>query len=435
MAALQHRNGSFRILFRFHGKQYAFTLGRVAEDEAETKRGQVDYLLLRLKQRLISLPEGVDIVTFLEFDGKPPVASSGPLTAQADTTLLQLKERYLETHGNGSLEANSLATCGLHLGHFCRVLGKTFPLPDLSLARMQSYVNKRSQEGIAPVTIRKEISTLRAAWNWGVPMNLTTAPFPSPGLRYPKTDEKPPFMTRTEIERQITGGMTEHLWECLYLNDGEIKQLLAFVKKHATQPWLYPLVATAAHTGARRSELLRALVTDVNLSEGTLLIREKKRSRSERTYRRVPLTRQLKKVLQRWLAQHPGGGHLFVAAGVLAHSKKRSPTTGHRGERARPTSLVDRRATVKLRSAMPPASGLTKDEVHDHFKRTLANSPWKVLRGLHVLRHSFISACASKGIDQRLIDEWVGHQTDQQRKRYRHLYPSTQQEAIRRVFA
>jgi hypothetical protein len=43
MAALQQRNGSFRILFRHHGKQYAFTLGAVAEDEAETKRDQVDY--------------------------------------------------------------------------------------------------------------------------------------------------------------------------------------------------------------------------------------------------------------------------------------------------------------------------------------------------------------------------------------------------------
>jgi integrase len=254
-------------------------------------------------------------------------------------------------------------------------------------------------------------------------------------LRFPKTDEKPPFMTRTEIERQITGGMTEPLWESLYLDDREIKQLLAYVKKHATPPWLYPLMATAAHTGARRSELLRALVTDVDLSDGTLLVREKKRSRSERTHRRVPLTPQLKKVLKWWLADHPGGTHLFVAAGIVAHSKKRSPTTGHRGEKTRPTGLVDRRSTVNPRPTIPPASGLTKDEVHDHFKRTLAGSCWQVVRGLHVLRHSFISACASKGVDQRLIDEWVGHQTDQQRKRYRHLYPSTQQEAIRRVFA
>jgi len=57
------------------------------------------------------------------------------------------------------------------------------------------------------------------------------------------------------------------------------------------------------------------------------------------------------------------------------------------------------------------------------------------MRGLHCLRHSFNSACASGGgFDQRLIDAWVGHQTEQQRKRYRHWYPSTQQEAINFVF-
>jgi len=28
---------------------------------------------------------------------------------------------------------------------------------------------------------------------------------------------------------------------------------------------------------------------------------------------------------------------------------------------------------------------------------------WEVLRGWHVLRHSFISNCASRGVDQRLL--------------------------------
>jgi hypothetical protein len=37
-------------------------------------------------------------------------------------------------------------------------------------------------------------------------------------------------------------------------------------------------------------------------------------------------------------------------------------------------------------------------------------------------------------VDQRLIDEWAGHSTEEQRRRYRHLYPTTQQEAINRVF-
>jgi integrase len=56
------------------------------------------------------------------------------------------------------------------------------------------------------------------------------------------------------------------------------------------------------------------------------------------------------------------------------------------------------------------------------------------VKGCHVLRHSFISACASKGVDQRLIVEWTGHATEEQRRRYRHLYPTAQQQAIRSVF-
>lgn len=33
-----------------------------------------------------------------------------------------------------------------------------------------------------------------------------------------------------------------------------------------------------------------------------------------------------------------------------------------------------------------------------------------------------LSALASQGVDQQVIDEVVGHQSDEQRKRYRHLY-------------
>jgi site-specific recombinase XerD len=29
--------------------------------------------------------------------------------------------------------------------------------------------------------------------------------------------------------------------------------------------------------------------------------------------------------------------------------------------------------------------------------------------GRHILRHSFASNCAAKGIDQRLLDAWLGH--------------------------
>ncbi len=48
--------------------------------------------------------------------------------------------------------------------------------------------------------------------------------------------------------------------------------------------------------------------------------------------------------------------------------------------------------------------------------------------------HSFISALASVGVDQRVIDEVVGHQSEEQRKRYRHFYPKVVRAAIDRVF-
>jgi integrase len=117
----------------------------------------------------------------------------------------------------------------------------------------------------------------------------------------------------------------------------------------------------------------------------------------------------------------------------MPRSRKRSATTGHRSGKNRPTSLKARMALVHRRGEQPVAP-LTIQEAYDHFKRTLADSKWKVLKGWHVLRHSFISACATNGTDQRLLDEWCGHSTEQQRKRYRHLWPDMQRQAILKVF-
>ena len=97
----------------------------------------------------------------------------------------------------------------------------------------------------------------------------------------------------------------------------------------ACDAWIYPMVFTAAHTGARRSELIRMRVADVDFASGTLLVREKKRSKGRRTTRRVPLSAELAAVLKEWLAAHPGGPQLFCHAGEVGRSKKRSRTTGH----------------------------------------------------------------------------------------------------------
>jgi len=48
--------------------------------------------------------------------------------------------------------------------------------------------------------------------------------------------------------------------------------------------------------------------------------------------------------------------------------------------------------------------------------------------------YTFEFASRESGVDQRVIDEVVGHQSEEQRKRYRHLYPGVMKEAITRVF-
>ena len=79
MASLQQRNGSYRVIFRYRGRQHFVTIGKVSRREAEAKSAQADYLLLRLDQRLIELPPGTDIVDFVRHDGKPPAPSGGGL--------------------------------------------------------------------------------------------------------------------------------------------------------------------------------------------------------------------------------------------------------------------------------------------------------------------------------------------------------------------
>src|SRR5262249_52965525 len=157
-------------------------------------------------------------------------------------------------------------------------------------------------------------------------------------------------------------------------------------------PWIYPLVATAAHTGARKGELLRMRVTDVDFPAGVIVIREKKRAHDRRATRRGAPSAPLAAGPRGGLKMHPRGPDLFAQEEHVERSKKRSLTTGHLWK-DRPGAMQERLAGVRER-VRPGITPLTEDEASDHLKRTLARSEWKVVRGYHAFRHSFISACA-----------------------------------------
>jgi hypothetical protein len=159
-----------------------------------------------LHERTLTLPAGIDIVHFMQQDGNPTkVAPTLPETPRKGVTLIHLRDRWIETYANGTIEASSLKTCRIHFNHFCTFLGEAFPLNELKHSVLQDYVNKRSAK-VGTTTIRKEIATLRGAWNWGLLNQLTEGRFPNRGLRYPKSVDKPVFMTFDEASRQIEAG-------------------------------------------------------------------------------------------------------------------------------------------------------------------------------------------------------------------------------------
>ena len=407
MAGMRKKGDGWHCTFRFRGKRYYFAIGNLTEQQAKAKGSEVDETLDLIERGRLTIPEGVSLEDFVAAGGKIPAVSARPETI----TVRQLFDYYLKTHGNGTIETSSLKTAKTHLNSIAETLGERFRIQSLTVINLQEHVERRRKKGVAPVTLKKEVATLRACWNWATHGELVKGIFPGRGLRFPKEEETEPFRTFAGIEAIIAAEKPDEdrkdaLWGSLYPTRPELEQFLAYVRQHASLPWLYPIIVFAAYTGARRSEILRSLVSDVDVPGGIITIREKKRVVGKRSTRTAPITPKLAEVLREWLPIRPDGPSLFCQAEQVARSRTR---------RDGPTAV-------------------TKDEAHDHFKRNLAGSKWATLRGYHVLRHSFISALASEGVDQRVIDEIVGHQSMEQRKRYRHLYPGVMRDAISRVF-
>jgi hypothetical protein len=120
--SIQLKSDTWYCRFLYHGKYNTFTVGKVSEDEAVSKSNQVDYLLMRFKQGYLQLPPGMDIVTFFEFDGNPPQ----DIPNKDSLTLSALRDTYLKTHRNGSLEQSTLVGIELHFKHLIGTFGPGF---------------------------------------------------------------------------------------------------------------------------------------------------------------------------------------------------------------------------------------------------------------------------------------------------------------------
>lgn len=398
---------SGRYHFRFDwGTRFKRSLKLADKHEADRVKAAIEDTIKDIQRGRLVIPEGAEPGAFIlsggKLAGKPTPAEPKPNAM----TLGELFRLYDEGQTEGKKAATTRQMENYHKSHLQKNLGEDTEVDALAFPDVQRYVNKRSRQTwrekpITPTTISKELATLRVIWNWGRRNGLITAsiPFQDKELDFQRTEEKREFQTYAAIKATIDrGGLTEaeqaKLWECLYLTLEEVHELLEYVRENAYHPFIHPMFVFTAMTGARRSEICASRIEDWRFPEGTVTIREKKRKRGRSSWRMVDINSVLEREMKTWLANHPGGQFAITKDGE--------------------------RLTVKMAT--------------DHFKRTLSKSErWKVIPGFHTLRHSFASILAAQGVDEPTIDRWMGHQTAQQRERYRHLFPKNRKKSIEQL--
>ncbi len=405
MANLGLKDGIYHIRFRFRSKEYKRSLKIRDRVAAEAAKRSVELTLHRLLTGFIAVPAGTDPGDFIVsggnlLDHRKQTDNSPPPSARV------LTSEYLKSRER--LVAESYRDCqAIHLRHLLRHLDAVADAPcdNVSHRDLEKFLQARLAKR-DPTTVKKERSTLVQFYRWVTLQGYLSA---SPGACLPSIKggkDRPPFRTLAEINRIIArGGLSREevldLWECLHLAPVEIAGALALVSANAQEDLTFLLHAIPAYTGMRRGEVLRLRWLDVSFDDGFVTARSRKQSHQRtETARRIDLHPELKQKLLEWRRRRSRGQYLICDATTL--------------------------------------EPIGKDRANRLFWQPLRGTEWcldskrnwfKI--GFHTYRHSFASNLAARGVDQRIIDEFMGHTTQAMTLRYRHLFPNLRQLAIR----
>jgi len=385
------RTGIWLVMFRWGGAQFRRSCETRSEKEARDICARVEGTIRLLKQGRISIPDDADPGTWIATDGKVSVKPRVTVDRFGDICDDYLADQHdkAETTLDGERK---------HIRHLKKGIGEKTAINTIDLKKVQAYAASRPVSG---ATIRKELVTFSQVWGWARVRGIVKKECPiydarrKWAVKFDKPAEREKFMTWAEIERRIARGGDESLWEVLFLDEKQVRDLLKYVKKNAKHDFIYPMFVFAAYTGARRSEILRSEIEDFDFDAGLVRLREKKRRKNmSGSFRTVPMHETLRTVMEEWLAVHPGGVWTIQAPLVMP---KRTPR--------------------KEFTQMGPY------EANHHFQHTLEDSKWEKIHGFHTLRHSFGSNLARKGVPRDTIGGWMGHSTQQMMDLYQHLFP------------
>jgi integrase len=168
-----------------------------------------------------------------------------------------------------------------------------------------------------------------------------------------------------------------------YLSDAEAKRLLK-----TCEPSFQKLVQAALLTGCRYGELTRLRVSAINLDAGTINVRESKSSKP----RHVALTAAGQDMFGEWISGSASNAHVFTRKDGLPWKAS---------EQQRPLADAAKRAKIQDVS-------------------------------FHILRHTYGSHLAMRGVPMGVIAAQLGHaDTRMTEKHYAHLAPNYIADVVR----
>lgn len=432
------RTGTYLIKFHYGGRRFTRSCQTDKERQAATVKTLVEETISLLNTGRLVMPDDVsDAGTWIMSGGK--LEHKPVLQSRSIASFDHICQKYMEDQRDKA--PATVAGETIHIRHLKRLLGEKTQLGSVTTDTLRRYVDSRLKEPtrrtsknprrkkskaptataqlVTGATVKKELTTFRQIWDWARMSNIVRTPCPlldphKPrkwAVSLPKPAQSDDFMTWAEIEQRIErGGLSEfekaQLWKWLFLDEKQVAELLDFVRETAhKQPFIHAMFAIAAYAGARRSEICNAKRDDFKFDENIVIIRERKRRKDlESSTRKVPLHPHLKAIMQTWFDVHPGGQYAVVP----------------------PVSMPRRKAR-------PALDALTREEAHHHFKQTLKKSKWSVIRGFHVLRHSFGAICTRIGVPMTMTAKWMGHSTQEMMALYQHLHPVDEQQWMARL--
>jgi len=223
------------------------------------------------------------------------------------------------------------------------------PLCDITRQLVRGFIVQQRERGLSSTTVGRRINCLRSFWRFLEHAEVVTDN-PLEGIRLPKTRSTlPAFLTDDEMRRLLEAAGRTH-YRNLAGRDRAV-------------------IGTFLFTGVRRTELLKLHVTDLNLEDNLLLVREGKGGRM----RTIPVLTPLRELLLNWLDERPSCSHdsLFV-------NRERQP--------------LGRHAVQVLFDGCRERAAIRREGVT-----------------IHTLRHSFACALLRGGANLVAIQQLMGH--------------------------